>query len=104
MMDWAMKRAEELVRAELEQTKHVLGLVPEPVVMKAFAAYIRGHEQPPEDPDLIEARKIAMRLLHHDDHSELMRGGFDDDPNVKTLVAALKCGRELERGGNLCGL
>jgi len=50
----------------------------------------------PVDPDLIEARRIAAE---HDDNKgyQYLDGSRDEYPSFRAILAALKCGRELER-------
>jgi hypothetical protein len=58
--------------------------------------------QPPVDPDLLEARKVVAAV--HDDPSyvnfarRVLDGEEDDCTDVKCALAAIKRGRELERG------
>lgn len=60
----------------------------------AFARYIMEHEEPPEDPLLIEARDFAHgRGWQTVDHN----GG--DAPMVRFALAALKRGIELGKAG-----
>ena len=94
MNDWAMRRARELAayhsplpRAELS------GQCDGEASMIAFAAYIREHEQPTEDPDVIEVRRLisgrCLRICSAEDTIEDV---------LDVALAALKRGRELERG------
>lgn len=65
----------------------------------AFARYIAQHEQPPVDPDLIEARRLAAndatiqgkRIVA----GNIEDGHLDDDFGVPLALAAIKRGREL---------
>jgi hypothetical protein len=70
----------------------------------ALAATLREYNwQPPVDPDLVEARKVAAdtcaSLGGNEGYVEHMRrGSYDCDREVQTALAAIKRGRELERG------
>jgi hypothetical protein len=54
--------------------------------------------EPPVDPDLIEARKIAHSThAHVTDDRSFLDGTYDDGDFVQSTLAAIKRGRELER-------
>jgi hypothetical protein len=54
--------------------------------------------EPPVDPDLIEARKIAHSThAHVTDDWSFLDGTCDDGDFVQSALAAIKRGRELER-------
>lgn len=73
----------------------------------SFARYIMTKEEPPVDPDLIEAREVVCGY-HHDKHpespwhigqAEMVRSGnFDNMLDVQAAYHGIKRGRELERG------
>lgn len=68
-----------------------------------YAATLRElNWQPPVDPDLIEARKIAVEQRRQDRSDDVQRavlnGLWDDEYVVRSALAAIKRGRELERG------
>jgi hypothetical protein len=71
---------------------------------RAIAATLRElNWQPPVDPDLVEARKIAatmQKALGADEGiaSAYYAGRYDDGHTVSVALAAIKRGRELERG------
>lgn len=52
----------------------------------------------PVDPDLIEARAIAGSHCGGDLQDNIMSGSWDGDIIVRHVYAAIKRGRELERG------
>ena len=68
----------------------------------AFARYIAEHEEPPVDPDLIEARKLVagkyQSIRDHDYAGWVNSGQKDDSSEVRLILSAIKRGRELERG------
>ncbi len=92
--EWAFRRVAEL-HTEVD------GL------SSSFARYIMSKEEPPVDPDLIEAREVVCKN-HHDKHPESpwhveraqrVREGCDDNLlEVMQALAGIKRGRELERG------
>ena len=56
----------------------------------------------PEDPDLIAAREIVAEASRPDFPNwskHVCTGEYDDHDEVKLALAAIKRGRELERGG-----
>jgi hypothetical protein len=53
----------------------------------------------PVDPDLLEARQIASDASNKFDRKGYESGQFDEWPMVKTILAAIKRGRELQRVG-----
>lgn len=54
----------------------------------------------PEDPDLIAAREVAKGVWFSPAlYEELDAGGWDHSGMMKVALAAIKRGRELERGG-----
>lgn len=72
-----------------------------PSIIDLLAATLRElNWQPLVDPDLLEARKIAANDFRRDDcfaiADLLERGGNDDHSSVRTSLAAIKRGRELE--------
>lgn len=91
---WARDRADELCLRESSKDNWC---------SDAFARYIAAHEEPPVDPLLIEARKIAasqgrLTQLGVDCY---LRGIRDDDEWVKAALAGLKRGIELAQSGGL---
>jgi hypothetical protein len=64
---------------------------------KAFARYIAEHEEPPVDPLLIEARKLASELSKDAGSFDFISGRFDDWYAVRAALAALRRGMELAR-------
>ena len=97
MDDWAMKRARELVE-EVVPGNRLFGVALDQAALKAFAAYIREHETEPVDPDLIEAREIVADKSNDDCTDIILSGRWDGYTIVIAALAALKRGRELERG------
>ncbi len=105
--DWAKERACELANAEAPLRWNPKRQHP---AIDAMARLIAAHEEPPIDPLLIEARKIAASRLKdgvrylsfHAGDADLCamryREGKNDDEFVLSLVAAIKRGMELERG------
>lgn len=78
--------------------------------VKLFAAHIAEYEEPPVDPLLVEARKIAAEAVEEaaaDKGStwrwvkpeEYRNGGKDHEPGVKAIITALKRGIELAKLG-----
>ena len=55
----------------------------------------------PVDPDLVEARRFWAEYhnLHHLDAHGVMNGGADSGSSFQAVLAAIKRGRKLERGG-----
>ena len=68
--------------------------------VEALAATLRElNWQPPVDPDLVEARKIAAAHWQHSDPryaSEILSGTCDSGISVSVAILAIKRGRELE--------
>lgn len=73
----------------------------------SFARYIMTKEEPPVDPDLIEARELVCAFDHdkwpddewHRDQARLTKGGSHDSSwRVIMALEGIKRGRELERG------
>jgi hypothetical protein len=66
----------------------------------SYAATLRElNWQPPVDPDLVEARKIAAAHWQHSDPryaSEILSGTCDSGISVSVAIPAIKRGRELE--------
>jgi hypothetical protein len=63
-----------------------------------FARYIAQHEQPPVDPDLIEAREVAVQYslwCSGEIRGQFRSGKNDDWAEIKIALAAIKRGREL---------
>ena len=102
--EWAAVRACELLNGPQEiaawaPSERRLG-----GVVATFARYIAQHEQPPVDPDLIEAREIVKATLVPESHArcdcreKIDAGEWDRGHKVRATLAAIKRGRELERG------
>lgn len=76
-------------------------------IIYSFARYIMSKEDPPVDPDLIEARTLVCVCDHdkwpddewHLDQARLVKGGSQDSSwRVIMALEGIKRGRELERG------
>ena len=63
----------------------------------SFARYIMSKEEPPVDPDLIDARKIACGIVTTDTLI-ILEGRADDAWTVQAALEGIKLGRALERG------
>ncbi len=67
--------------------------------VRTFAATLRElNWQPPVDPDLLEARKVAAAHWQHSDPryaSEILSGICDSGVSVSVAIPAIKRGREL---------
>ena len=84
---WAFDRVHELWGAEYD------GLA------SAFARYIMSKEEPPVDPDLIEARLVAAETWYSGVKDAVMLGHYDNVGDaVPMALRAIKRGRALERG------
>lgn len=90
--EWAIARA-------LEE----LGVGGQPVchVVHGFARYIAEHEEPPVDPMLVEARKVAARAYQncrdHDMAKLALNGDLDGKYEVVCALEGLRRGIELAR-------
>lgn len=85
--DWAQEMVSRLDDAEDYHGIHAYDRL-----RNAFARYIMSKEEPPVDPDLIEARKIAAEL-NKDDSDFILRGDVDAGWTVKAALAGIKKGR-----------
>ena len=63
----------------------------------SFARYIMSKEEPPVDPDLIEARQIACGIVTTDTLI-ILEGRADDAWTVQAALEGIKLGRARERG------
>lgn len=71
--------------------------------IRAHARLIAKHEQPPVDPDLIEARRLAA-LRHYIPGEQLLGNNYisglmDNEGEVQLALVGIKRGRELEKEG-----
>ncbi len=97
---WAKERACELINNEHPGWKYTPNEVSISPALRAFARYIAAHEEEPVDPDLIEAREICALTTISNCNAEAYRSGeIDHATIIQTALAAIKRGRELERGG-----
>lgn len=92
---WAQDKAQRLTADEIDETSGLgAGLHH---AMTAFARYIAGHEEPPVDPLLIEAREICASRDGVDavQARSYRDGRHDAGGAVDTALAALRRGIEL---------
>lgn len=94
--DWAIERAQTLINAACIPGEHyTFG------AERAFAKFIAEHEEPPVDPLLIEARKIVVQLNAEagcEMFADKVENGLRDDHiEIRTALAALRRGIEIER-------
>lgn len=87
---WAWEMARRLRDEEQERTPSLCPMD------RAFAAYILAHEEPPVDPLLIEARKLASVDGDHPLWIERLNSGqADDDYRVVTALKGIRRGIEI---------
>lgn len=98
---WAKERAVELSNARYPDSVDMGSFELES--LRAFAAYIAAHEEQPEDPLLIEARRIVScnkSGRYSPATEELIEAGeFDREEPVQVALAALRRGIELGKAG-----
>ncbi len=98
--EWAMLKALSLMEYGGTPLSKVQDEPNEHYEVVAFARYISQHEEPPVDPDLLEARQIEYELCKAQDMhdpEQALRGEWDDNEGLKGVLKAIKRGRELER-------
>ena len=103
---WAKDRARELVPIEPRL------MITMADVADAFARYIAAHEQPPVDPDVLEARQLIADVYGRtrNDDGKIMigdgpprveaikTGRGDDYWEMRAVLAALKSRKHKEAG------
>lgn len=116
-----MALSEEIPQWALDRVEQEAGPRPRPecipedetiIIAKAFARYIAQHEQPPVDPDVLEARQLIADVYgctRNDDGKitigdgpprvEAIKTGRGDDYwEMRVVLAALKSRKHKEAG------
>lgn len=89
--EWAIDLAHQLANAEVSNPRAVSTYSCHHL---ALARYIALNEEPPVDPLLIEARRVACGYISAP-MDEVLEGGFDSTHVVNVALAGLKRGIEL---------
>jgi hypothetical protein len=92
---WAVERADQLASAVCQELGDIVTNTTTWRV--AFARYIASKEEPPVDPLLIEARKIAASQWEDRTATRFIAGDYDETDGVKAILAALRRGMELAK-------
>ncbi len=97
---WAKERACELIDNEHPSWWKYTPVATSPD-LRAFARYIAAHEEEPVDPDREEALALVLGepLGRTDNQIAAIKNGQAGECRVALALAAIKRGRELERGG-----
>jgi hypothetical protein len=99
--EWALERVLKLVETETGSSSGVALQVrfaaPFVLLRNAFARYIAGHEKPPVNPLLIEAREICMGIKGI--NTDYLSGNYDHHAVIAATLAALCRGIEIGKEG-----
>ncbi len=98
---WAKERTCGLINNELPHFTYAPKDISSVPSLRAFARYIAAHEEEPVDPDREEALALVLGepLGRTDNQIAAIKNGQAGECRVALALAAIKRGRELERGG-----
>lgn len=97
--EFAKQRVCGLVNATLGWNRWGVTEVEDSATLRTFARYIAAHEEPPVDPLLAEARKIAANQFKGSSTEvNISIGNHDHESLVQGCLTALKRGIEIGKG------